>query len=98
VIELADDGSIRHLAMDIHTPSEPANQRERKVTADVTADAVHISKTDETGTVKRDFASGGGIVVAHVPQMYSLYELYFAAALKHATASKLDVELRQFLY
>ena len=96
VIELADDGSIRHLAMDIHTPSEPANQRERKVIADVTADAVHISKTDGTGTVKRDFASGGGVVVAHVPQMYSLYEIYFAAALKHATASKLDVELRQF--
>lgn len=96
VIELADDGSIRHLAMDIHTPSEPANQRERKVIADVTADAVHISKTDGTGTVKRDFASGGGVVVAHVPQMYSLYEIYFAAALRHATASKLDVELRQF--
>ena len=88
VIELAPDGSIRHLVMDIHTPSEPANQRERKVIADVTTDSVHISKTDGTGTLNRDFATGGGIVVAHVPQMYSLYELYFAAALKHAAASK----------
>jgi len=38
--------------------------------------------------------------VAHVPQMYSLYELYFAAALKRAAASKLaaggHVPMRQF--
>ena len=88
VINLEPDGSIRHLVMDIHTPSEPANQRERKVIADVTTDSVHISKTDKTGTLHRDFATGGSIVVAHVPQMYSLYELYFAAALKHAAASK----------
>ena len=100
VIKLNDDGSIRHLVMDIHTPSEPANERERKVIADVTNNEVQLSKTDGTGTVKRVFATGGGIVVAHVPQMYSLYELYFAAALKHATASKSGpgdiVNLRQF--
>ncbi|WP_431210979.1 DUF2911 domain-containing protein [Puia sp. P3] len=40
------------------------------------------------------------MVVAHVPQMYSLYELYFAAALKHSASAKLaagtPVELRQF--
>ena len=100
VIKLNDDGSIRHLVMDIHTPSEPANERERKVIADVANNKVHISKTDSTGTVNRDFETGGSIVVAHVPQMYSLYELYFAAALKHAAASKLatgtPVEMRQF--
>ena len=100
VINLAADGSIRHLVMDIHTPSEPAKQRERKVIADVTSDSVHISKTDSTGTLHRDFATGGSIVVAHVPQMYSLYELYFAAALKHAAASKsaagTPVKMRQF--
>src|SRR6478672_169749 len=67
VIELNPDGSIRHLVMDIHTPSEPADQRERKVTVDVTDDAVHISKTDGTGTLKRDFATGGGIAMAHIP-------------------------------
>ena len=86
--------------MDIHTPSEPANERERKVTADVSNNEVHITKTDGTGTVKRDFATGGAIVVAHVPQMYSLYELYFAAALKHAAATKSGpgepVQMRQF--
>jgi len=100
VIDLNPDGSIQHLVMDIHSPGEPADRRELKVTADVTADKVHISKTDGTGTLNRDFATGGGIVEAHVPQMYSLYELYFSAALKHAAASKLEagkpVQMRQF--
>ena len=99
VIELAPDGSILHLLMDIHTPSEPANQRECKVVADVANNKVHISKTDGTGTLNRDFTTGGNIVVAHVPQMYSLYELYFAAALKHEAVLKSGmgntVEMRQ---
>ena len=100
VVNLDDNGSIRHLVMDIHTPSEPPGQRERKVVADVANNQVHLSKTDSTGTVKRDFSTGGSIVVAHVPQMYSLYELYFAAALKQAATSKLaggtPVQMRQF--
>jgi len=99
VVDLTDNGSIRHLVMDIHTPSEPPGQRDRKVVADVTGNKVHLSKTDSTGTVNRDFSTGG-IVVAHVQQMYSLYELYFAAALKQAAASKLavgkPVQMRQF--
>ncbi|TKK71767.1 DUF2911 domain-containing protein [Ilyomonas limi] len=99
-IDLNEDGSIRHLVMNIHTPGEPVNERERKVTVDVTSDKVHISKTDNTGTVNRDFATNGGIVEAHLPQMYSLYELYFAAALKHAVTAKMaagsPVEIRQF--
>jgi len=100
VVNLNDDGSIRRLVMDIHTPSEPPGQRDRKVVADVVNNKVHLSKTDSTGTVNRDFATGGAIVVAHVQQMYSLYELYFAAALKQAAASKLaagsPVQMRQF--
>jgi hypothetical protein len=100
VVTLNDDGSIRHLVMDIHTPSEPAGQRDRKVVADVANNKVRLSKTDSTGTVNRDFATGGSMVVAHVPQMYSLYELYFAAALKKAAVSKLatgtPVQMRQF--
>lgn len=100
VVDLNPDGSIRHLVMDIHTPSEPANQRERKVTVDVTDAVVHISKTDGTGIVKRDFATGGGIIEAHVPQMYSLYEFYFAAALNHAVTLKpgedKTIKMRQF--
>lgn len=100
VIRLAEDGSIRHLVMDIYTPSEPPQQRERKVIADVTTDSVYISKTDSAGKLDRAFATGGGIAMAHVPQMYSLYELYFATALKHAAASKSgagnSVKMRQF--
>ena len=100
VVKLDDNGSIRHLVMDIHTPSEPPGQRDRKVVADVSNNKVHLSKKDSTGTVNRDFPTGGSIVVAHVQQMYSLYELYFAAALKQAAASKLaagtPVPMRQF--
>jgi len=100
VVNLNDDGSIRHLVMNIYTPSEPSGQRNRKVVADVAGNKVHLSKTDSTGTVNRDFSTGGSIVVAHVPQMYSLYELYFVAASKQATASKLaagsPVKMRQF--
>lgn len=99
-VTLKDDGSIRHLVMDIHTPSEPSGERDRTVVADVAHNNVHLSKTDSTGAVNRDFATGGNLVVAHVPQMYSLYELYFAAALKQAGASKpatgSPVQLRQF--
>jgi len=100
VVSLTDGGSIRHLEMDIYTPSEPSGQRNRKVVADVANNKVHLSKTDSTGTVNRDFPTGGSMVVAHVPQMYSLYELYFVAALKQATASNLaagsSVKMRQF--
>jgi hypothetical protein len=99
-VELNDDGSIRHLAMEIHTPSEPSGQRDRTVVADVAHNNVHLTKTDSTGTVNRDFPTGGSMVVAHVPQMYSLYELYFVAALKQSAAPKLSagrpVQLRQF--
>src|SRR5579872_6301467 len=55
VVDLNADGSIRHLLMDIHTPSEPSGQRDRTVVADVAGNQVHLSKTDSTGTVKRDF-------------------------------------------
>ena len=98
VVDLNDDGSIQHLVMNIHTPSEPSGQRDRKVVGDVTDNKVHLSKTDSTGTVNRDFPTSGSIVVAHVPQMYSLYELYFAAALKRASklAAGSPVQMRQF--
>jgi hypothetical protein len=100
VVNLNDDGGIRHLVMEIHTPSEPSAQQDRKVVADVANNKVHLSKTDSTGTVNRDFPTAGSIVVAHVQQMYSLYELYFAAALKQSAGSKLaagsPVQMRQF--
>ncbi|HTR31407.1 MAG TPA: DUF2911 domain-containing protein [Puia sp.] len=100
VVKLNDDGSIRHLEMNIHEPSAPAGQRDRTVVAEVGGNKVHLSKTDSTGTVKRDFDTRGGLVVAHVQQMYSMYELYFAAAQKQAGASNSaagrTIPLRQF--
>jgi hypothetical protein len=96
VVTLDSDGSIRHLNMDIHTPSEPRGQQNRRVVADVNDNKVHLTKTDSTGTITRDFVSDGSPVVAHVPQMYSLYELYFEAALKKAGNSSAPVALRQF--
>ena len=98
-IELGPDGAIRHLVMDIVTPSEAAKQRNRRVTVDVTRDSVHLTKRDSTGTVRRDFATGETIARAHLPQMYSLYERYFAAALGRMTATPGagdTVRLRQF--
>jgi hypothetical protein len=99
-IELGPGSTIRHLVMDIHTPSEPANQRERHVTADVTADSVHILQTDDAGKLRHEFATNGAVAMAHVPQMYSLYELYFDAAFARPAALKRmagdTVQLRQF--
>jgi hypothetical protein len=99
-ITLGADGAIRRLVMDIVTPSEPASQRERRVVADVAADSVRISQRDGTGTKQIAFATGGGVAMAHLPQMYSLYDLYFAAALRRAAAAGRaagdTVQMRQF--
>jgi len=99
-ITLGPDGSIRHLDMDILTPSEPSAQRERHVVADVTKDSVKISKRDSTGVKNIAFRTGGVLTMAHLPQMYSLTDLYFSAALARAAATKLapgdSVGLHQF--
>jgi hypothetical protein len=85
-IVLRDDGGIQHLAMDITTPSEPENQRVRHVVADVTKDSVHLTKRDGTGATRWAFATNGGTAVAHLDQMYSLYELRFQEARKRGAA------------
>jgi Protein of unknown function (DUF2911) len=99
-ITLRPDGGIQHLVMDVRSPSEPPPQRERHIVADVTNDSVVISKHDSTGTKHVAYATGGVLTMAHVSQMYSLLELYFAAALKQAAATKLaagdSVHLHQF--
>lgn len=95
-IEMAGDGTIKHLEMDIVTPSEPSNERERHIVADVSADSVHITKRDSTGTKKIAFAKGNALAMPHLPQMYSLTDLYFGAALPRAIAPGDSVELRQY--
>ena len=99
-ITLAPDGSIRHLEMDIRTPSEPAGQRERHVVADVTGDSVKITKRDSSGVKNIAFKTGGVLAMAQLPQMYGLTDLYFGAALARAASAKLgpgdSVMLHQF--
>jgi hypothetical protein len=99
-ITLNDDGSIRRLVMDIHSPGEAENQRDRRVEAEVTRDSVRITKRDNSGTLRRSFATHKGVAMAHLPQMYSLYELYFDAALRRAAATNVApgdrIEMRQF--
>lgn len=60
----------------------------------------HLVKRDSTGEVKRDFNTGAFITMAHLPQMYSLIDLYFQAALRRANATNLklgdSVEVHQF--
>ena len=90
-IALNDDGCIRHLEMDIRTPSEPPKERMRHVVADVGKDSVRITKTDSTGTKRMAFATHGALTMPHLPQMYSLTDLYFGAALRHAGPAKLPV-------
>jgi len=88
---LAADGGIKRLVMDIDTPSEPANQRKRHIVADVTKDSVIMTKRDGVENKRWTFATGGATMMAHIPQMYSLYELYFAAGLKRmATSAQID--------
>lgn len=96
LIRMAADGTIKHLEMDIRTPSEPSNQRERHVTADVSSDSVHITKRDSTGTKNIAFATGGALTMPHLPQMYGLTDLYFGAALRRAVAPGDSVVLRQY--
>jgi hypothetical protein len=98
-ITVGPDGGIQHLVMDIVTPSEPANQRQRHIVADVTKDSVLMTKRDGTGTKRWAYATGGATVMAHVPQMYSLYELYFAAGLRRLASTPTPgdtAEFRQF--
>src|SRR4029079_17635942 len=45
-ITLAPDGGIKRWVMDIETPSEPENQRNRHIVADVTKDSVIMTKRD----------------------------------------------------
>jgi hypothetical protein len=93
-------GEIRHLVMDIETPSEPDSQRQRKVIADVTTDSVLLTKRDRTSYLRWAFATRGGTAMAHLPQMYSLYELYLAAALARGERLHVPlndtVQMRQF--
>jgi hypothetical protein len=99
VITLAPNGGVERLVSDVHEPNQPPGKRDRRIVAEVRNNSVHLTKTDSTGTISKDFATGGSVVVPHVDQMYSLYEQRFLAAHEHAAAAKKSadtVHLRQF--
>ena len=100
VATLGPEGELRHLVMDIVTPSEQEKQRTTHVTADVTPDTVQLVKRDGTGGVRWGFSPRGGTSMPHVPQMYSLYEMYLDAALRRGRRLHVPVndtvQMRQF--
>ncbi len=99
--DLAGDGTIRRMVMDIRTPNGPTpRERGRRITADFSKDRVKISVRDSSGVRDTSFATGGAITVPHVSMMYSVIELEIAAALGQAAATGLaagdSVPFRQF--
>ena len=99
--ELASDGTIRQMVMEVRTPNSPSpRERGRRVTADFSRSQVAISVRDSTGVRDTSFATGGAITVPHVSMMYSVIELEIAAALRQAAAAGLapgdSVLFRQF--
>jgi hypothetical protein len=84
-LDLAPDGTIRHMVMDVRTPNGASpKERGRRVTADFSKDRVTISVRDSAGVRDTAFATGGAITVPHVSMMYSVIELEIAAALRRA--------------
>jgi hypothetical protein len=99
--ELAADGRIRRMVMDVRTPNgKTPRERGRRITATFSSDAVKVSVRDSAGTRDTAFATGGAITVPHVSMMYSVIELEIAAALREAAAKGLaagdSVPFRQF--
>jgi hypothetical protein len=100
-IDLAADGSPRHMDMRVHIPSAvEAGGGERRIVAEFGETSLRVSLTDSSGTRTLEQATDGMLTVPHVPQMYSLLELYFAAALERAARESLPaggrITARQF--
>ena len=74
--------------MDIRTPSDSEKVRTRHIVADVAKDTVRVTKRDGKGSTTWKFGANGGTAVAHLDQMYSMYELRFQEARKRATAQR----------
>ena len=99
-LDLAADGSLRHMDMHVLIPSAAARSRDRRIVADITRDSIRVSLTDGSGTHVMRQATDGMLTIPHVPQMYGLIELYLAAALQRGAAAhvapRTDIRLRQF--
>jgi hypothetical protein len=85
-ITLSDSGRIERLVMDVRTPSDSEQLRDRHIVAEVGKDTVQLTKRDGKGSTTWKYATNGGIPTAHVDQMYSLYELRFQEARRRGAA------------
>jgi hypothetical protein len=85
-ITLSDSGRIERLVMDVRTPSDSEQLRDRHIVAEVGKDTVQLTKRDGRGSTTWKYATNGGIPTAHVDQMYSLYELRFQEARRRGAA------------
>jgi hypothetical protein len=73
--DLAPDGTIRHMVMDVRTPNgRSPSERGRRVTADFSNNAVTVSVRDSSGVRDTSFATKGAITVPHVSMMYSVID------------------------
>ncbi len=80
-ILLAPDNSIRHLTMDLRLPTAVTPKwRERHVTVEYLRDSVRVTIRHGEGSNALTLATNGALTMPWSPQMYSLIELYFAAA------------------
>ena len=88
VIDLAEDGRLTRMVMEVRTPSgkTPA-ERARTVVAEFTPDSVLISITDSAGVTRRNFRTGGALTVPHVSMLYSVIELEIASAMRLSAAA-----------
>ncbi|MBL0171792.1 MAG: DUF2911 domain-containing protein [Gemmatimonadaceae bacterium] len=97
-LDLGADGRIRHMVMDVRTPSggTPA-ERGRRITADFSDHQARISIRDSSKVRDTVFAIGGDLTVPHVSMMYSVIELEVATALRQSAPTPgARVRFRQF--
>ena len=99
--DLAPDGRVRRMVMDVRTPSGPSPaERGRRISATFTNSAVLISVRDSAGVKDTTFATRGALTVPHVSMMYSVIELEIATSLLRARAEGMNagdsMQFRQF--
>ncbi|MBC7894155.1 MAG: hypothetical protein H7066_02020, partial [Cytophagaceae bacterium] len=99
--DLAPDGKIRRMVMEVRTPNGPTpRERGRTVTANFTNDSVRISIRDSAGVRDSAFATGGALTVPHVSMMYSVIDLEIASSLASGVAAGVkagdSLRFRQF--
>lgn len=99
--DLAPDGKLRHMVMDIRTPGGKSPEtRWRRVTARFSDREVRIDVRDSAGVRDSAFSTGGVLTVPHASMMYSVIDHEVRSALQLGTPSEVQqgdsVLFRQF--